>query len=113
MSQNLLFWLRQASFAPITARRSSGCYVDFSRAFSEFYFLDYTGENQNQDGAYLAIVLRVEDVDGNGEIEPGEVWLIESNATLFEGQIFGSVFASRVLSTEGIASRNWVIMRLK
>jgi hypothetical protein len=44
----------------------------------DLMYYDYTGENQNQDGAYLAIVLRVDDVDGNGEIEPGEVWLIES-----------------------------------
>jgi hypothetical protein len=26
-----IFWLRQASFAPITARRSSGCYVDTTK----------------------------------------------------------------------------------
>jgi hypothetical protein len=77
-------------------------------------YYDYTGENQNQYGAHLAIVLRVEDVDGNGEIEPGEVWLIESTfITTVDGQRFANAISFRSLATEDIVVREWALMRLR
>jgi hypothetical protein len=78
-------------------------------------YYDYTGKNQNQYGAHLAIVLRVEDVDGNGEIEPGEVWLIESTYGSEQGVVFGNVHAVRTLDTYGTnpdRPRDWVVVRL-
>jgi hypothetical protein len=81
----------------------------------DLMYYDYTGENQNQYGAHLAIVLRVEDVDGNGEIEPGEVWLIESTYGSEQGVVFGNVHAVRTLDTYGTnpdRPRDWVVVRL-
>jgi hypothetical protein len=85
---------------------SDGCLSGIRTKPGDLMYYDYTGENQNQYGAHLAIVLRVEDVDGNGEIEPGEVWLIESTFILQQLRVkdLRMLYHSESLATEDIES---------